>query len=100
MAAEWKPPSLAWGSERSVASEFLWAALDCPAIWAQIVHGGGGADDRAVSGRLALQVHGAVPGDDYSIVVGWPIERQERKIIVGAGSSRWRGTSWSRPGKH
>jgi len=60
------------------------AALDCPAIWGQVVHGGGEPDDRAVSGRLALHQHAPVRGDATSIVVGWPIERQGRKIIAGA----------------
>jgi len=62
----------------------LWAALDCPAIWGHVVHGGAQADDRAVSGRLELHQHAPVQGDAPSIVVGWPIERQGRKIIAGA----------------
>jgi len=85
VAAVWRPPSWACGSDGTVASEFVWAALDCPAIWGLVVHGGAGADDRAVSGRLALHQHAPVPGDAPSIVVGWPIGREGRKIFAGAG---------------
>jgi hypothetical protein len=84
VASLWQPPSSVWKADRTVASEFLWAALDCPAIWGQVVHGGAEPDDRAVSGRLELHQHAPVRGDATSIVVGWPIERQGRKIIAGA----------------
>jgi hypothetical protein len=84
VATLWRPPSSVWRTDRTVASEFLWAALDCPAIWGHIVHGGAQADDRAVSGRLELHQHAPVQGDAPSIVVGWPIERQGRKVIAGA----------------
>ena len=85
VATLWQPPPSVWQADRTVASEFLWAALDCPAIWGHIVHGGSQADDRAVSGRLELHQHAPVLGDTVSIVVGWPIERQGRKVIAGAG---------------
>jgi hypothetical protein len=84
VATLWQPPQSVWQADRTVASEFLWAALDCPAIWGHVVHGGSQAGDRAVSGRLELHQHAPVPGDCVSIVVGWPIERQGRKIIAGA----------------
>jgi hypothetical protein len=85
VATLWQPPQSVWQADRMVASEFLWAALDCPAIWGHVVHGGSQADDRAVSGRLELHQHAPVPGNTPSIVVGWPIARQGRKIIAGAG---------------
>jgi hypothetical protein len=84
VATRWQPPASVWQPDRTVASEFLWAALDCPAIWGYVVHGGAEPDDRAVSGRLALHQHAPVRGDVTSVVVGWPIEREGRKIIAGA----------------
>jgi len=84
VATLWRPPPSVWLTDRTVATEFLWAALDCPAIWGHVVHGGAQADDRAVSGRLELHQHAPVRGDAPSIVVGWPIERQGRKIFAGA----------------
>jgi hypothetical protein len=85
VATIWQPPSSVWRADRTVASEFLWAALDRPAIWAQIVHGGAEADERAVSGRLELLQHAPVPSDAPSVVVGWPIARQGRRVVAGAG---------------
>ena len=83
VATLWQPPPLVCQADGTVASEFLWAALDCPAIWGHVVHGAAEPDDRAVSGRLALHQLAAVRGDATSIVVGWPIERQGRTIIAG-----------------
>ena len=84
VATLWHPPPIARQSDGSVASEFLWAALDCPAIWGHVVYGESEGDDRGVTGRLALHQHAPVPGDRASIVLGWPIERQGRKVIAGA----------------
>jgi len=84
VAAVWRPPPWVCQTDRTVASEFLWSALDCPAIWGLVVHGGAQADDRAVSGRLALHQHAPVPGDALCVVVGWPIGREGRKITAGA----------------
>lgn len=84
VAALWHPLPSVWQADHTVASEFLWAALDCPAIWGHLLHGAAEPDDRAVSGWLALHQLEAVRGDATSIAVGWPIERQGRKIIAGA----------------
>lgn len=62
----------------------MWEALDCPAIWGHIVHGEPQVGDRALTGRLALHQRAPVPADRASIVLGWPIEHQGRKVIAGA----------------
>ena len=80
----WHPPPLVRQADRTVASEFLWCALDCPAIWGHIVCGEPQVEDRAVTGRLAMHQLAPVPGDRANIVLGWPIERQGRKVITGA----------------
>ena len=85
VATPWHPPAAVRQPDGMVASEFLWAALDCPAIWGHVVHGGADPDDRAVSGRLSLYQRAPVPGDTINIVVGWPIARDGRKVIAGAG---------------
>jgi hypothetical protein len=85
VATVWHPPSIVRQPDGTVASEFLWAALDCPAIWGHIIHGEPQPHDRAVTGRLALHQLAPVPGDGGSIVLGWPIERQGRRVIAGAG---------------
>jgi hypothetical protein len=84
VAALWHPHPAVRQADGTVASEFLWAALDCPAIWGHVMHGGAGLDDRAVTGRLSLYQRAPVPGDTNSIVIGWPIARDGRKVIAGA----------------
>jgi hypothetical protein len=84
VACQWQPPPSVCQPNGVVEPEFLWAALDCPAIWGLIVHGGMQPHDRAVSGRLALHRRAPVRGDAPNVVIGWPIDRQGRKVIAGA----------------
>ena len=84
VAARWHPPAATWQADGMMATEFLWVALDCPAIWGHILHGATEPGDRAVTGRLSLHQHAPVPGDANSIVVGWPIACDGRKVIAGA----------------
>lgn len=84
VAAVWHPAAAVRHADGTIAPEFVWAALDCPAIWGYVMHGDAGPDDRAVTGELAIRVYGAVPADSASAVVGWPIERDGRKLVAGA----------------
>lgn len=84
VAAIWRPPPFVAKADGAVAPEFVWAALDCPAIWAEVLHGDAGPDDRAVTGRLAIQLLGPIAAGESHIVLGWPIGRQGRQIIAGA----------------
>jgi hypothetical protein len=85
VASLWTPPSIALDADGAVGTEYLWAALDCPAIWAVILHGSPQADDRAVTGRLALNRLEVVAGGSPYVIAGWPIGRDGRRVIAGAG---------------
>lgn len=80
-AAPWVPTDSLAGEDGTVASEFIWAALDCPGGW--------GANDfssgrNAVLGRIAVHISGPVhPGRRY-VVVGWPIGIDGRKMQAGS----------------
>lgn len=84
VAAVWHPDASLRRPGGTVASEIVWAALDCPAIWGYVMYGDAGTEDRAVTGQLAIQLHGPVPAETPSVVIGWPIERQGRYLIAGA----------------
>jgi hypothetical protein len=84
VAGVWHPSASLRQPDGTVASEIVWAALDCPAIWAYIMYGDAGSEDRAVTGQLAIQLHRAIPAEAASVIVGWPIERQGRYLVAGA----------------
>jgi hypothetical protein len=75
VAAVWRPDG-----EGPVAEELVWAALDCPGVWAF------GAFDPPpappVLGRLAVRRLGEViAGRPYS-VAGWVVGRERRKLFA------------------
>jgi hypothetical protein len=88
VATPWQPYDWLAGPGGAVRPEFVWAALDCP--------GGYGAADllapqfaanpnlRAVLGRQAVRLRAPVRADEPSIVVGWPIGLDGRKVYVGS----------------
>jgi hypothetical protein len=84
VAAVWHPAASLRQPDGTVASEIVWAALDCPAIWGYVMFGDTGTEDRAVTGQLAIQLHGAIPAETPNVIVGWPIERQGRYLVAGA----------------
>jgi hypothetical protein len=88
LAAAWTPdPGLVDGDE--LPSEFVWAALDCPTIWAAWLADDGSvawpADGRfTVLARYRVEHVGPVPTGEQAIVTSWPISRDGRKHVTGA----------------
>ena len=88
LAAAWTPdPGLA--ESPTMPEEFIWAALDCPTIWAAWL-----TDDGVVrwpeSGRFTVLARqrvaqqGPVDTGQPAIVTAWPISRDGRKHVTGA----------------
>lgn len=78
VAAEWVPQADLADGEGHVATEFLWAALDCAGFFA--LHGRSGP---AVLGRLAARLARPVPAGAPLVVTGWAIRSDGRKHSVG-----------------
>lgn len=75
VATPWRPPAYTGNDQGEVASEFLWAAIDCPGAFAAM----GGTAQSLLLGRLTAQQIAPVRlGEDY-VVCGWPIGRDGRK---------------------
>ena len=63
-----------------LATEIVWALLDCPGAWALE------RDQEAtgvVLGRMAARILEAVPAGLAGISVGWPLGREGRKLYSG-----------------
>ena len=73
VAATWVP------RDDVIASEFVWAALDCPGAYA--VEFGRRGDP--VLGRLAAHVQHLPHAGERCVVVGWPVGEDGRKLFAG-----------------
>lgn len=80
LAAPWTPaPDLAADSmreRRSVAPEFVWAALDCPTGYTSF---GGGGGDPALLGRLSLDIRQLPRVREKCVIAAWQTEQEGRK---------------------
>jgi len=68
-------PSLP-AEEGALATEIVWAALDCPSFPADRL----GAGAPHLLGRLSAEIVAPVPSDEPSVVVGWELRRDGRKL--------------------
>ena len=73
VAATWTP------REEHVASEFVWAALDCPGAYA--VHSG--ERGMPVLGRLTARVEHLPHAGERCVVMAWPLGGEGRKLYAG-----------------
>ena len=65
----------------ALSPEMVWSALDCPGGCALILSPGVGT---SVLGRMAARIDNPVrPGETY-VALGWPIEHDGRKHLVGS----------------
>ena len=86
MAAPWRPDDSLVGETGRVGTEFLWAALDCPAGWAAVNLQNALAADTAyiLLGRSVAEVkEGLKPGQNC-VTIGWPIGKEGRKLFSGS----------------
>lgn len=88
LTAAWTPdPGLT--PEQALPSEFVWAALDCPTIWAAWLGDDGQVrvpepGTFSVLARYRLERLAPVPTGEPAIVTAWPISHDGRKHLTGA----------------
>ncbi len=86
MAAPWLPDASLAGKTGRVRTEFLWAALDCPAGWAVFNLKNALYPDALyiLLGRFVAEVkEGLEPGQNC-VTIGWPIGNDGRKLFSGS----------------
>jgi hypothetical protein len=86
MAAPWLPDASLVGETDRVRTEFLWAALDCPAGWAVVNLQKDQYPDTPyiLLGRFVADVkEGLEPGQNC-VTIGWPIGYDGRKLFSGS----------------
>lgn len=80
LAAAWTPEPLLAENTDALPTEMVWAALDCPSIWAVGAFPEGGFN---VLARQRVEALAPVPVGEPSIVTAWPIEHDGRKHLTG-----------------
>jgi hypothetical protein len=80
LVAAWTPDQSLAESADAIPTEMIWAALDCPSIWAVGEFPEGGFN---VLARQRVESLGQVPVGEPSIVTAWPIEQDGRKHLSG-----------------
>ena len=86
VAAPWVPdPELA-GEDGAVASEFVWAALDCPTGFAAVGAGhlGMTGTETILLGRMSARIERRPSPGDRCVIVAWPTGRNGRKLFANS----------------
>jgi hypothetical protein len=83
-AASWVPHGSLSGEDGYVASEFVWAALDCPTGYCSVGarHLGLNGDETVLLGRMAARIKRRPRPEDRCVVVAWPTGREGRKLFA------------------
>jgi hypothetical protein len=87
LAAAWTPDARL-AVDATLPGEFVWAALDCPTIWAAWLSDDGEIEVPrgyfSVLARQRVEVLGDVPTGEPAVVTAWPIRDDGRKHVTGA----------------
>lgn len=80
VACTWTPHPNFAGEDGVVASEVVWAALDCPGYFAWVEMEG---RHGALLGTMSAEVLRPVRAGQEYVVVAWPISKEGRKEVAG-----------------
>jgi len=81
VAAPWNVDDTLPLEQGAVAPEFVWSVLDCPGGIAAMLMPDVGV---AVLGRLAARIDGRIEPGSTCVAMGWPIDRDGRKLRAGS----------------
>ena len=86
LAAPWLPDASLAGETGRVRTEFLWAALDCPAGWAVVNLQNSLFPDipYILLGRFVAEIKGGIKTGQNCVTIGWPIGNDGRKLFGGS----------------
>lgn len=79
VAADWVPDDSLTDSSGFVASEYLWAVLDCPGAYAFPEP----ATGTILLGELAVAIKAPVSSGEKCVVIGWEINHEGRRHYTG-----------------
>jgi hypothetical protein len=84
VAAPWTPAADFADERGFVRPEVVWAAFDCPQLWALIVSAPRDSSDHVVTAALETELRGPVQTGARHSVLAWPIGGEGRRLSAGA----------------
>ena len=84
VAASWTPPAGHARRDGTLPLELVSAALDCPQLWALMVHAEPASSERVVTSELEARFERPVRAGEPHVVIGWPMGRDGRRRLAGA----------------
>jgi hypothetical protein len=83
MAAPWMPDASLGEPEGSLPPELVWAALDCPQLWALIASAPADSAERVVTAEMRVRIESTPQAGGRYVILAWPIQRKGRAIFAG-----------------
>jgi hypothetical protein len=83
VAAPWTPDAALAGPTGAVRPEFVWAALDCPQLWALMTSAPRDSDERVVTASMTVRIDSTPVAGLPHVVLAWPLHRDGRSLFAG-----------------
>jgi hypothetical protein len=83
VAAPWTPDASLAGPTGSLLPEFVWAALDCPQLWALIASAPPDSGERVVTAGMSVRIESTPQAGGRYVIQAWPMHREDRTIFAG-----------------
>jgi hypothetical protein len=83
VAAPWTPDASLAGPTGSLLPEFVWAALDCPQLWALIASAPPDSGERVVTAGMSVRIESTPQAGGRYVILAWPMHREDRTIFAG-----------------
>jgi hypothetical protein len=83
VAAPWTPDASLADSTGSLLPEFVWAALDCPQLWALIASAPPDSGERVVTAEMSVRIESTPQAAGRYVIQSWPMYREDRTIFAG-----------------
>lgn len=78
LAATWQPHSNHAEDDDILPSEYVWAAMDCPSIWAVMEAAPPTSPDHVVTGKLAVRIERPIQAGNPHVVMAWTLPPRSR----------------------
>jgi hypothetical protein len=83
VAAPWTPGASLAGPTGSLLPEFVWAALDCPQLWALIASAPPDSGERVVTAGMSVRIESTPLAGGRYVIAAWPMHREGRSVFAG-----------------
>lgn len=84
VAAPWVPEAQHADELGNVRSEIVWAAFDCPQLWALMVSAPAESTDHVVTGALQTELVQPVRAGERYTILAWPSGGEGRRLFADA----------------